>query len=95
MEAGTRVYVSNISEERASRDRDIRYYVCKAPNGNHHYCVSGSLQNEASFLESAAGSTEVRITCWAYVVPCPEEPVKEMTLKEIQEKLGYKIKIVG
>jgi hypothetical protein len=90
---GTKMFVSNISETRALQDKNIRYYVCRAPNGGY-FCLSGNLQNEASFLEPVA-STEVKITYWEYAVPCPEEPVKEMTLKEIQEKLGYKIKIVG
>jgi len=97
IEAGTKMFVSNVSEERALQDRHIRYYVCKAPSGGH-YCVSNGFQNEATFLGSTA-HTEVKIMYWMYVVPCPEEPVeeivKEMTLKEIQEKLGYKIKIVG
>jgi len=90
---GTKVFVSNVSEERALQDKDVRYYVCKTPNGEGHYCVIGGIRNEANFLEPAA-YVEVKIVYWTYAVPCPEEPAKEMTLKEIQEKLGYKIKIV-
>jgi hypothetical protein len=78
---GTKVYVSNISEEQALKDGHVRYYICKAPYNKGHFCVSSDPQNEENFLNEERYLklifTEIKITNWLYVVPCSKESAKD------------------
>lgn len=88
---GTRVWVSDVSAELALENRESRLYVCLSPDGKGHYCIESSEEYEQVFRR---GGGTVIIVPWGYVVPVPEEPAKEMTIEDIQNELGYKVKIV-
>jgi hypothetical protein len=78
---GTKVYVSNISEEQALKDGHIRYYICKIPGYKGYFCICKDSQNERTFLNEEnflkPNTTEVKITNWLYVVPGSKESTKD------------------
>jgi hypothetical protein len=51
-------------------------------------CITDDWEQE--FLKKEA----IDVISWEFAKPIVEEPIKELTVKEIQDLLGYKIKVV-
>lgn len=69
------------------RDGDIKtYYVGKNQYGY------GLADSEGWFLEDTSTNPSSLNGRWEIVLP-KEEPIKEMSIEEVQKELGYKIKI--
>lgn len=70
------------------RDGDIKtYYVGKNQYGY------GLADSEGWFFEDTSTNPSSLNGRWEIVLP-KEEPIKEMSIEELQKELGYKIKIV-
>jgi len=88
---GTKVYVSDVTDLPALKERKISLYVCISPSGRGHYCTEYGEENSQDFKK---GFNNVNITHWNYVIPYTDKSAKEMTIEDIQNELGYKVKIV-
>ena len=57
--------------------------------------ISCEVDTDLTIIDSPLGTKIVKVEVPTYITEYEEKETKEMTLKEIKEKLGYKIKIKG
>lgn len=86
MKEGDNIWVSNYSLEECENNHNSRVFISK-DNEGRYLCVQSS-----SYKDYLNGRC-YNLHAYLYGMEIPK--VKKMTKKEIEEKLGYKIEIVG
>lgn len=87
MQEGDEVYVSDISEKRAIERKDKIILLRKCSDG--YVCIESDYEED--YKKWGMFETEM----WKYAVPVPkEQPIKEYTIEQLQEKLGEEFKII-
>lgn len=87
LKEGDEVYASYVSEEEALEIKIKRILLRKC--SDWYVCVE--LRNQEDYKKWKVFTTEY----WKYAVPVPkEQPIKEYTIEQLQEKLGEEFKII-
>ena len=74
---------------------NITQDACRYFENSDQYINGRNIGNELELLEHLEGDCIVKVETPNYSTVWERQEIKEMTLKEIEEKLGYKIKIKG